>query len=350
MARAALGKLWNGIETYTTHYLVDASETRGRSHDAVIEVVLQLYYSEDGKSCYLVPEAEAIYDAERQEVFCFSSILKPQDQDGDSGFVAGTQDQRGVIQSIYLLSAHNPLNVDFDLTLANCFDQEVMPFGPTNVAGSGNANNTKSSPNVQVLIPARLRGIVHRNNTLVYRLSPADEQFIRFAGHEQNICTRGSTTNVSSSDPASMGTEAPCELFQVAHPMVTFIAEQSNVLKPNETDVHQHTYVGARGDSGNVTVVAIRSTFLQKVRDHFTAVVKPALKYTRFTTPRLVLRLSTEKQQEIVTKHPMPKNARDVPTPLTARAAHIITLMFQVTYHVASRGITACPRLLKRKE
>lgn len=185
----------------------------------------------------------------------------------------GDENQRIIIEGMYLLFVNNEFDLDLEVNVSNLFE---LPREHRNV----DVSHPDDTAKISIVCPRRMNGKVSEMDAYLYRPKLSLETLERYAGLEPAILEPQSIeipneTQEEGGGEGGAEQVVPEEMFEEGNPIVAFIMTHQEALKPLSNDFE-------KTEKENTNYYKISGPFLQRVRTFFQDTIFNDMRYTRF--------------------------------------------------------------------
>ena len=173
------------------------------------------------------------------------------------------ENQKIVIQGVYLLFVNNEFKKDLEISISHLFDLPAHK--------NEDIHHPDDTASVKIICPQSFNGSIDGNDRVIYKPKLRDELIRKYAGLEQAIL-----------EPQSIQMPGPTEnevkeVFEETSAIMGFIFDNTAHLKPSSSDVKKlgECYYEIDGE------------FLERVRTFFKNTIFDDIRYTRFEDCRI---------------------------------------------------------------
>jgi hypothetical protein len=207
--------------------------------------------------------------------------------------------QQAVIMGIYVLFINNETKHDLMMELSGLF----------NAGGLKNQDvqHIDDSGKLQILCPAGFNKSVEGNDRILYKPRLKDNVIRAYAGLDTALLKEQSITLNEKDDSESI-------VLEMAHPMVHFIITNTELLKPESSDVVKRE-----------RFLEIRPEFFNKARQYYADTIHNDMHVTRFEDTKLACAPPRDVLDDIQNK----KDPSAMPN---------VTVMLQINYLIVTPG------------
>jgi hypothetical protein len=170
--------------------------------------------------------------------------------------------QQAIIMGLYVLFINNETKHDITLELSGLFN------APAEALNNQDVQHTDDSGRLQILCPAGFNKAVEGNDRILYKPRLKDDVIRAYAGLDTAILKDHSIA-LNEKDDESI-------VLEMTHPMVHFIITNTELLKPESSDVVKRE-----------RFLDIKPDFFNKARQYYADTIHNDMHMTRFEETKL---------------------------------------------------------------